>query len=180
MTNPPVFSMPVPVASLPPEGRTYNIAPSDAEREALARALDIVALPALAADVTLVPDRAGGVAVTGRVSATVRQACVVSLEPFDAPVAEDIELHLVPEDKLPEPQPGEDIDVGAQELPDPLVDGVVDLGAVVAEFLALGIDPYPRRPGVQFVPPPAGGGPEAVSPFATLARLRGSDPADEE
>ena len=36
---------------------------------------------------------------------------------------------------------------GADEGPETLHGGVVDLGAVATEFLILGIDPYPRKPG---------------------------------
>ena len=47
-----------------------------------------------------------------------------------------------------------------EDAPDPIVDGKIDLGALAAEFLALGLDPYPRKPGVAFAPPrrPRGGG----------------------
>ena len=37
-----------------------------------------------------------------------------------------------------------------EEPPEPLVGGKLDLGAVATEFLLLGIDPYPRKPGVTF------------------------------
>ena len=49
-------------------------------------------------------------------------------------------------------------------------DGAVDLGAVATEFLLLGIDPYPRKPGAVFERPAAGrpGG----HPFAALAALK--------
>ena len=51
--------------------------------------------------------------------------------------------------------------------PDPIVDGKIDLGALTAEFFALGLDPYPRKPGVSFESPEQ---PEAsVSPFSALA-----------
>ncbi len=36
--------------------------------------------------------------------------------------------------------------------PDPIVNGRIDLGQLAAEFLALGLDPYPRKPGVEFAP----------------------------
>ena len=52
--------------------------------------------------------------------------------------------------------------------PEPLIGGVVDLGAIATEFLILGLDPYPRKPGVVFEPPqdlkPDGG------PFAAPCR----------
>ncbi len=40
------------------------------------------------------------------------------------------------------------------EPPEPLVGGTVDLGAIATEFLILGIDPYPRKPGAEFDAPP--------------------------
>ena len=54
--------------------------------------------------------------------------------------------------------------------PEPLVGGIVDLGALATEFLILGLDPYPRKPGAVFelpqdVKPDPG-------PFAALAGLK--------
>ena len=40
-----------------------------------------------------------------------------------------------------------------------MIDGKIDLGALAAEFFALGLDPYPRKPGAEFVAPP-----EAAAP----------------
>ena len=55
-----------------------------------------------------------------------------------------------------------------EDPPDPIVDGKVDLGALAAEFLALALDPYPRKPGAEFAAPEVA---EPDSPFAELARL---------
>ena len=63
--------------------------------------------------------------------------------------------------------------VDADEPPEALRDGVVDLGAVATEFLLLGIDPYPRKPGAVFDAPPAGD--PARHPFAALAALKKGD-----
>ena len=58
--------------------------------------------------------------------------------------------------------------------PEPLIGGVVDLGALAIEFLILGLDPYPRKPGAVFEPP-QDHKPEA-GPFAALAKLaKGQD-----
>ncbi|MEI8155053.1 MAG: DUF177 domain-containing protein, partial [Hyphomicrobiales bacterium] len=54
--------------------------------------------------------------------------------------------------------------------PEVMHDGVVDIGGVATEFLLLGIDPYPRKPGSVFDAPPAG---DPIShPFAALAALK--------
>jgi hypothetical protein len=51
-----------------------------------------------------------------------------------------------------------------------LIGDRVDLGAIAVEFLILGIDPYPRKPGVAFEPPAAED--ESEHPFAALAALK--------
>ncbi|MGB7126998.1 MAG: DUF177 domain-containing protein, partial [Methylovirgula sp.] len=48
--------------------------------------------------------------------------------------------------------------------------GMIDVGALAAEFLALGLDPYPKKPGVEFTPVTV---PEesAGRPFDALKKL---------
>lgn len=53
-------------------------------------------------------------------------------------------------DAEPEPDLAEiDIDFEDSDPPEPILDGKIDLGAVVAEQLSLGLDPYPRRAGAE-------------------------------
>ena len=58
----------------------------------------------------------------------------------------------------------------------PLIGGAVDLGALAVEFLMLGLDPYPRKPGAVFEEPPQDRKAEAGA-FAALAKLKGQDGA---
>lgn len=173
MTDASPLSKPVLVASLPDDGLTLKLAPDAATRDALASDLGIPGIPSLTAEVTLTPGRGSTVHVTGKVDAVVTQTCVVTLENFDSRVSEAIDLRFAPAEKLPEIRPGAEIDVSELDLPDPLVDGTIDVGAVVAEFLALGLDPYPRKPDAHFEGPAEPGAAE-VSPFAALAKLRGN------
>ena len=100
--------------------------------------------------------------ITGIVTAVVTQVCVVSLEPFESQVSEPVEI--VFSDEAPErTQADEETD-----LPDPIVGGRIDLGQVAAEFLALALDPYPRKAGVAFEPPEA----EAEGPLSALRSLK--------
>ena len=55
------------------------------------------------------------------------------------------------------------------------INGKIDLGALTAEFFALGLDPYPRKPGVEFVAPP--GEDASDSPFAASGAAA-SGPSD--
>jgi hypothetical protein len=106
------------------------------------------------------------------VTATVEQTCVVTLEPLINEVAEPVDLYFdtaakdVPlrgkDDLAPADEP---------EPPEPLTDGTIDLGAIAVDFLLLGIDPYPRKPGATFSQPRSLKEDEE-HPFAALAALR--------
>ena len=114
-------------------------------------------LPRLEANFDVTRHGAGGLHVAGRVSATVGQNCVVTLEPLANEVEEDIDLFFVPQ-PVPKPPSGEsESQDEPREVkwndPEPLIGGVVDLGALATEFLILGLDPYPRKPGAVFEPP---------------------------
>jgi len=101
--------------------------------------------------------------VTGTVDALVTQVCTVSLEPFEAPVHEPVEVVFTDTDQLA------GTDAEDADIPDPLVGGRIDFGALTAEFLALGLDPYPRKPGITFEPVVAG---DDSGPFDKLRRIR--------
>ena len=83
--------------------------------------------------------------VTGRLEADVVQSCVVTLEPVAATVVEPsstgCSARKCPSEALDEVE----IDAEA-ELPEPVVDGRLDLGEILAQELSLALDPYPRSP----------------------------------
>ena len=51
-------------------------------------------------------------------------------------------------------------------------DGKIDLGQYAVEQLALSLDPFPRKPGAEFVQPEE---PAEISPFAALKALKPRD-----
>jgi len=174
---PPPLSRPIGVAATPPEGLEVEIVASETERAALADLNGLVAIPALTAKLRIRRWRSDGLEIDGEVRATVRQTCVVTLEPFDAEIAELIHLRFAPppeEHARRKPREAQDlaqdIDIAGEDPPDPLIGGVADLGASVSEFLTLALDPYPRKPGAQFQEPAPAADAEA-SPFATLRTL---------
>jgi uncharacterized metal-binding protein YceD (DUF177 family) len=162
------WSQSVVVADLPPEGEVFELVPDEATRAAIARHVSVLALPVLRAQIKVIPAGKGGVLVEGDLEATVRQSCVVSLEAFDAELREAVTARFAPEAPA---IAGPVVELGQDDPPEPLVDGAVDLAAVVTEFLALAIDPYPRKPGAVFVPPAETKEPSA-SPFAALGKLK--------
>lgn len=164
------WSVPVRADAIPEGGRHVAIHADRAARDALAKAAGLLELARLDATFDLTRRGKGGLRVAGTVSASVRQACVVTLDPVDSEIEEAVDVIFVPEHEAA--AAGADAVLspdGTPEPPEPLVGGVVDLGAVATEFLLLGIDAYPRKPGAVFAPPVA----ESASehPFAALAAL---------
>lgn len=173
MNNHPFWSAPIRVEDVPEEdGQDVSLTPDARTREALAKIAGVVGLPRLEARFHVSRHGRGGLRVDGTVSATVEQTCVVTLEPVTNEVVEAVDLIFDPAAK-DAPLAGEEESVllGQAEPPEPLIDGTVDLGALATDFLLLGIDPYPRKPGAVFSPPPTPEDKES-HPFAALAALK--------
>lgn len=166
------FSRPVAVERLAPRETRMEIEAGDAERRALAARFGLLDLPSLKAVVRLRPIQGTRlVRVTGEFAADVVQACVVTLAPVAAHVAEGFELVYGPE----EMEFGAEIivDLDTEDPPEPIIDGVIDIGEAVAEHLALALDPFPRAPGALL--PEMEAAPDDVAPknpFAILAALK--------
>jgi len=147
------------------------------ECEAIAHYFDIPRLESLKADLHI-SQLAGQVRVTGTLKARVTQKCVVSLELFDSDVTDDIEIDFADPSYVARAEEAwskriedEDDVTDALEPPDPIINGSIDLGAIVVEFLVLGLDPYPRKEGAVFEAADDSGD-EKASPFAALAQLK--------
>lgn len=157
------WNVPVAVGDIPDTGLHMEIEAPAAVRAAVAELAAVRDLPQLSAVFDLTRQGAGA-HVSGKVRALVGQTCVVSLEPIENRLDEAIDVTFGP--------PGAASRSNGDEPPEPLVNDSVDLGALAIEFLLLGIDPYPRKEGAQFIPPKV----EEPSehPFAVLAPLKKS------
>ncbi len=170
----------VDVASIRDGSLALELQASPAEREAVAVDCGIPGVDALAADLKLSREMPDRIRVTGRVTARIRQICVVSLDEFASDIEESVDISFAPlaevdaltAARAARPAPEDD----EADLPDPIVGGRIDVGAVVAEALALGLDPYPRKPGIVFSEPEdAPVETPEVSPFNVLRALKGHD-----
>jgi hypothetical protein len=164
------WRVPVAVQDVGETGKLFELVADADMRAALARIAGLRDLPRLQANFEVKRHGTAGLRVAGRVSATVGQACVVTLEPLANEVAEEIDLLFLPP-AAAEPEgraPGMPDEKAGQA--EPLIGGAIDLGALATEFLILGLDPYPRKPGAEFAPPPDALPDEG--PFAALDVLK--------
>ncbi len=137
------FSRPFEIAELTAAELPFEVAAQPAERQALARRLDLLALERLEAEGRVSAGAGGVVRVRGVLRAQVVQRCVVTLEPVPAELEVPFERTFLRgggSERLLE------LDVEQLDL-EPLLGDVLDLGEVVTEELALALDPYPRAAG---------------------------------
>ena len=175
------WSFPVTVEDVPEENARHFNFTADAEtRAAVAKVASLRDLPRLSATFDVTRRGSEALHVVGKISATVGQNCVVTLEPLNSEVEENVDLVFAPPSPMVEQQASHDDDESAAKRvrrnldgPEALVNGAVDLGALAIEFLILGLDPYPRKEGAVFQPP-EDLKPE-LGPFAALAGLVGKE-----
>lgn len=172
------LSYPLRVEAIRLRGSAVTVKAQAEQLAGIARMLDLASVESLEGRYTL--SRNGErVKLEGTIEAALHQICIVTLEPFPVKLAVPIRLDFAPQEEA-RPRRGdtgdahEEIDVEVRlnedDPPEPIIDGVIDLGGVTLEFLALALDPYPRKPGVQFDALAADDASE--SPFAALAKLK--------
>ena len=157
------FSRPLQVDRVPALGCHERITADEKECAALAKRLDLPKIHSLSGFLKAVPWRGGGLKITGTMKAEVDQVSVISLETFTSTFEYTIERYFL-SPQAGNPAPDDDADIIEQ--------GVVDLGEILAETMALELDPYPRQEGEVFsdikeLPEPA-----KVSPFTALSKLK--------
>jgi uncharacterized metal-binding protein YceD (DUF177 family) len=145
------FARKVVIEPWPDGGIAVTLSAGPEERAVLARRFGLLELAALEARLRLERLSASGeIRLHGVLEADLTQACVVSLEPVPAQLREPVERRYRraegPARAATSPKvwtPDEDEEVE-------LVHGrTLDLGAAVAEELALALDPYPRAPDAE-------------------------------
>lgn len=178
-TLPPVFepelSRPLKVDRIPAGGIEEKIVATPAERAALAKRFSLLDFSRFEALLNV--DREGKMlAVTGHFMAEVAQACVVTLEPVPEKVKARIDVLFAPPYLIKEDHEGGLADLGEADPPEPIVGGMIDLGELVAQHLALALDPYPRKKGAALGVIEAKGKEEdsavVLRPFTVLAGLK--------
>lgn len=165
----------VPVTQIPERGLHRDIEADQAAREAMAEAAGVRELLAAHASFDLTPQSGGRVHVTGRVQAKVGQTCVVTLDPIENDIDEEVDLIFAPPEQIPElaetPDDEGGVAIEMEDPQEPIENGIIDLGRLATDVLYLAIDPYPRKPGAVFEPQVTVADPED-HPFAALKGLQ--------
>lgn len=167
------FSRPVIAANIPPGGKRQKIEADGSECQQLAALFGIPEVAALSAEVEVLPELGQIYRVRGTFDASVMQTDVVTLEPVAQHITDSFEVSLMSADVAgfgadETPYAGDASETG----PDLFQGGVIDIGAIVREHLALALDPYPRAPGVEFSGYVEDDPAADPSPFAVLSPLK--------
>jgi hypothetical protein len=169
------WRVPVVVAQIPDDGLHRAFEASDAARAAMAEMAGLRGIMSASASFDLKPKSGGRVHVTGQVRARIGQTCVVTLDPIENEIDESIDLMFAPAEQIPSLSAlVEEAAASDEEIPDPpepIVNGVIDLGRLATDALFLAVDPYPRRPDAVFELPAEAIDP-ADHPFAALKALQ--------
>ncbi|MFB6419659.1 MULTISPECIES: YceD family protein [Bradyrhizobium] len=178
--RPDPWRSPVIVAQIPDSGLHRKLEASAAERQAIAEVGGLREVLSAQADLDVVPKSGGRVQVTGTIRARIGQTCVVTLDPMESEIAEAVDLVFAPEAEVrkmadlieegrDDEEPPEVIDP-----PEPIINGIIDLGRIATDALFLAVDPYPRKEGAVFEAEITAPDPED-HPFAALKALQDND-----
>jgi uncharacterized metal-binding protein YceD (DUF177 family) len=153
------------------EGDRMDIVADERERAAVTERLGLLSLDRLEAHAAMSRD-GQRIRATGRLRASLEQACVATGDPVPAHVDEPFDLLFVAEPRAG--RADEEIELGEGDLDTVFHDGAaIDLGGAITDTLALALDPYPRSAGADAALKEAGVlTEEEASPFAALAALK--------
>ncbi|MBX2833807.1 MAG: DUF177 domain-containing protein [Micavibrio sp.] len=138
-----------------------TISPDDDEIKRLAQRLGVIDINELKADLKILQEQGSHIIhVSGMLHAKIEQSCVVTSEPVITQVDESFESWYADQEesvsfakkRREKESKGGHAEVrilDEQDDPEPVIDGQIDLGELVTQYLSLSIDPYPHAEGVE-------------------------------
>jgi uncharacterized metal-binding protein YceD (DUF177 family) len=169
------WRVPVTVEQIPDTGLHRDIEADQAVRVAMAEVAGLREVLSARASLDVTPQSGGRYHVAGHVRARIGQTCIVSLDPIENDIDEPIDLTFAPPEQIPQlsdlVEAAAESDAEIPDPPEPIENGVIDLGRLATDALFLAIDPYPRKPDAVFEPPVVPDDPED-HPFAALKALK--------
>ncbi len=176
--KPDPWRVPIAVAQIPETGLHRDIEADQAVRNAVAEVGGLREVLLVQASFDVTPQSGGRFHVAGHVRARIGQNCVVTLEEIENDIDEVVDVVFAPPEQVPEMAAlVDEAEEDGEEVPDPpepIENGMIDLGRVATDALFLAVDPYPRKPGAVFEPVVQAADPED-HPFAALKALK-ADP----
>jgi uncharacterized metal-binding protein YceD (DUF177 family) len=159
---------------IPDKTREEIITATADECAELAARLDLRELESLTAKLSIRRVSGGSILrVAGHISADVVQGCVVSLQDVPATIEADFETFFT---QAPDSEShAKELSFTAEDedSPEMIVNGMIDLGEVVTQYLSLNLETYPRAPGVSLAAQLAEAGIKGrENPFAVLESLK--------
>lgn len=173
--KPDPWRVPIAALQIPESGLHRELEADAAVRKAISDVGALHEVLSAHASFDVMPKSGGRFHVTGNVRARVGQTCVVTLDPIESDIDEPIDLIFAPPEQIPDL--ADLVDDTAEhheetaDPPEPIANGIIDLGRLATDALLLGIDPYPRKPGAVFEHEVIAPDPED-HPFAALKALR--------
>ncbi len=169
------WSVRIAVEQIPDTGLHRDLQADPGVRDAMAELAGLRAILSASASLDVTPKGGGRFQVAGRVQARIGQTCVVTLDPIENDIDEPIDLIFAPPDQIPEladlVDEAAESDAEVPDPPEPIENGMIDLGRVATDAMFLAIDPYPRKPDAVFEPLVVAADPED-HPFAALKALK--------
>lgn len=156
----PEWSHPIDAEKAANNEMKISIQANPEERKLLAQRLNLKSLDSLKASIVF-KSKSGKIYAEGSFEAQLKQDCVVSGKPVISTLKEDFEawftdrektvsLAKVRKEKEAEKGKVEIAMIEEQDDPEPIIDGKIDAGELVTQYLSLAIDPYPHAEGVEY------------------------------
>lgn len=168
-----LFSYPLAVDDLSAAERKYHLKANREELKYITEVLKIVDCKDFETDIFVKLNKKQHLLeVRGIVKAAIELTSVISLENFIKTYEPEFKLIF---DTQASPQDPEEMEYSLDdELPDPVIDGKIDLAEIAMEQIALVIDDFPRREGEVFEYKSEFDEEttQALNPFAALAKLK--------
>jgi len=169
------WSVPIAVEQIPDTGLHRDLEAGRAVRDAMAEVAGLREILSASASIDVTPNSGGRFHVAGRVRARIGQICVVTLDPIENDIDEPIDLIFAPPEQIPDladlVDDAAESEAEVPDPPEPIENGMIDLGRVATDAMFLAIDPYPRKPDAVFEPLVVAADPED-HPFAALKALK--------
>lgn len=138
-----------------------TIEASEEECVDLARRFSIEGMSKATANLTLTSEGGHIIHVTGHFDAVITQECVVTLESFDKEISEPVEGWFADKETMVSfaaAKKERDVARSQAEVemldekddPEPIIEGCIDLGELVAQHMSLAIPLYPHKDGVKY------------------------------